>query len=126
MKAMTAEELPAVLFATVIIILFIAFTLMSYVTYFSNQGYIESKRVSDSIAESVFFGNGGMLTPEKAMSYAGGDVKIVLHDNEKGIRWESGASENASALVISSLAVLVVNTSDNTINPGRLEVHVRR
>lgn len=123
LKAMAGEELPALLFSIVMIMLFISFTLMSYTTYYSNAGYLEGKRAAGTIAEKVFFDNKGILEPATALSYAGGNVKVVLSDTERGITWTNGTLD-VNTTAVSSLAVLVYNSSENSLNPGRLEIHV--
>ncbi|MFQ5647627.1 MAG: hypothetical protein ACE5FW_00135 [Candidatus Aenigmatarchaeota archaeon] len=125
LKGLAGEELPATLFAIILLFVFLGATLVSYSNFYSRAAFIEQERTASSLAQKILAETGGIVTSPQAFldQYKLQNTRINITDLDTGFVWSSpGSTEGLESVAASSLALLI--GSGSAYHPGRVDVYV--
>ena len=123
-KGLAGEELPATLFAIILLFIFLASTLTAYSNYYSRAAFVEKERAAGSLAYKILTENQGIISDPNSVlaQYNIQNTRIEISDLEQGLNWSRGNTGNATSTAVSSLALLI--KSGESYHPGRIKVYV--
>jgi len=122
-----SEDIPAILFVMVLLVVFILSILHSYNSYFGSVNLMQQKRIASSIAESIAFNTKVVEDPTNFVkSFDKTGIRVDINNTVpgkvcSGICSSSGKTFQRNAL-ISSAAFLIKD--GNNFYPARVDVYV--
>ena len=124
LKGLAGEELPAALFAIILLLIFLTSSLAAYSNYYSRAGFIEQERIASSLAQKILSDSQGVVSnPDSVLAqHELQNARIELRNLETGQTWARGSIEGLRDVAASSLALLI--ESGEKYYPGRVDVYV--
>ena len=119
-----SEDLPAILFVVILIVVFLISILYSYGNYFNSINLIQQQRIASSIVEKVAFENKIVSDPPALLkSFDLNGIFLNITNTGNGTSWSSTRTFLQSR-VVSSAAILIYDDSTKKLFPGRIEAYV--
>ncbi len=125
-KGIFGEELPAALLTVIMIFLFMTAAISMYTNMLQRIGLVERERAASSISEFIFFSGLKDAGSILAMFEGRTGVKVSITDLERSGVLSIGSIENASSASVSSLPLLLYNSTEGREYLARVDVHVGR
>ncbi len=125
-KGIFGEELPAALLTVIMIFLFMTAAISMYTNMLQRLGLVERERAASSISEFIFFSGLKDAGSILAMFENRTGVEVSITDLERSNVLSIGSIENASSASVSSLPLLLYNSTEGREYLARVDVHVGR
>lgn len=123
-KGIFGEELPATMMTVILLFIFMAASISMYTGFFQKMGIVERERAASSVTEFIFFS--GLKDTASIMAIVENrtGIMLTLTDLETRASWSMGSIENASSASVSSVPIMLYNSTEGRMHLARVDAYV--